>query len=249
MFVRRDVVTIYKQTILGPIWFLVQPIMTTLIYMLVFGRIAQISTDGTPQILFYLAGITIWNYFSETFNQTSKTFKENENIFGKVYFPRLIMPLSKVVGGLIKFGIQFALFICVFVYLWMRGAEVNPNETLLLLPLLLILMAGYGLGAGIIFTSLTAKYRDLNFLLTFIVQLMMYASAVVFPVSTVPEQYKTLILLNPFVHIIETFKYMFLGAGHFTWEGIGYSTGLMVLVLLIGVLIFNKTEKTFVDTV
>ncbi len=249
MFVRRDVVTIYKQTILGPIWFLVQPIMTTLIYMLVFGRIAQISTDGTPQILFYLAGITIWNYFSETFNQTSKTFKENENIFGKVYFPRLIMPLSKVVGGLIKFGIQFTLFIGVFVYLWMRGAEVNPNETLLLLPLLLILMAGYGLGAGIIFTSLTAKYRDLNFLLTFIVQLMMYASAVVFPVSTVPEQYKTWILLNPFVHIIETFKYMFLGAGYFTWEGIGYSTGLMLVVLLVGVLIFNKTEKTFVDTV
>lgn len=159
------------------------------------------------------------------------------------------MPLSKVVGGLIKFGIQFTLFIGVFVYLWMRGAEVNPNETLLLLPLLLILMAGYGLGAGIIFTSLTAKYRDLNFLLTFIVQLMMYASAVVFPVSTVPEQYKTWILLNPFVHIIETFKYMFLGAGYFTWEGIGYSTGLMLVVLLVGVLIFNKTEKTFVDTV
>tara|TARA_R110001592_G_scaffold363109_2_gene680479 strand:- start:174959 stop:175819 length:861 start_codon:yes stop_codon:yes gene_type:complete len=249
MFVRRDVVTIYKQTILGPIWFLVQPIMTTLIYMLVFGRIANISTDGTPQVLFYLAGITIWNYFAETFNSTSKTFKENENIFGKVYFPRLIMPLSKVVGGLIKFGIQFALFLCFFFIMWANGADVNPNWTIVFLPLLLVLMAGYGMGTGIIFTSLTAKYRDLTFLLAFIVQLMMYASAVIFPVSSVPPQYQTLILFNPFVHIIEAFKYMFLGAGQFTFFGLAYSSGVMLVLLIVGVVIFSKTEKTFMDTV
>jgi lipopolysaccharide transport system permease protein len=249
MFVRRDVVTIYKQTILGPIWFLVQPIMTTLIYMLVFGGIANISTDGTPQVLFYLAGITIWNYFSETFNSTSKTFKENENIFGKVYFPRLIMPLSKVVGGLIKFGIQFALFLCFFFVLWATGANVNPNWTIVFMPILLVLMAGFGLGTGIIFTSLTAKYRDLTFLLSFIVQLMMYASAVIFPVSSVPEKYQTLILLNPFVHIIEAFKYMFLGAGQFSYEGLAYSGFVMVVILLVGIVIFSKTEKTFMDTV
>ena len=249
MFVRRDVVTVYKQTILGPIWYVVQPIMTTLIYMLVFGNIAKISTDGTPQILFYMAGITIWNYFSETFNATSKTFKENENIFGKVYFPRLIVPLSKVIGGLIKFGIQFGMFLCILAFLWLRGAEVHPNWTIALLPLLLILMAGFGLGTGILFTSLTAKYRDLTFLLTFIVQLLMYASAVIFPVSTVPEKYQELILLNPFVHIIETFKYMFLGAGHFTWTGILYSTGTMLALLFLGVVVFSKTEKTFMDTV
>lgn len=249
MFVRRDVVTVYKQTILGPIWYVVQPIMTTLIYMLVFGRIAQISTDGTPQILFYMAGITIWNYFSETFNQTSKTFKENENIFGKVYFPRLIMPLSKVVGGLIKFFIQFAMFMVFFIILWLRGADVNPNWTIILLPILLLMMACFGMGTGILFTSLTAKYRDLTFLLSFIVQLMMYASAVIFPVSSVPEKYQTLILLNPFVHIIETFKYMFLGAGQFSWYGLGYSFGVMTLLLFIGTVIFTKTEKTFMDTV
>ena len=249
MFVKRDVVTVYKQTILGPIWYVVQPILTTLIYMLVFGRIAQISTDGTPQVLFYLAGITIWNYFAETFNQTSKTFKENENIFGKVYFPRLIMPLSKVTSGLIKFVIQFIMFLVFFFVLWAQGATIQPNWTIALMPLLILMMAGYGLGAGIIFTSLTAKYRDLTFLLQFIVQLLMYASAVIFPVSTVPEKYRDLILLNPFVHIIETFKYMFLGAGYFTWEGIGYAFGVMIALLFVGIIIFNKTEKTFMDTV
>lgn len=249
MFVRRDVVTVYKQTILGPIWYVIQPIMTTLIYMLVFGKIANISTDGTPQILFYMAGITMWNYFSDTFNSTSKTFKENENIFGKVYFPRLIVPLSKVIGGLIKFAIQLAMFLVFYVILWSSGAEVNPNETLLLMPVLLVLMAGFGMGAGILFTSLTAKYRDLNFLLTFIVQLMMYASAVIFPVSEVDEEYRTLILLNPFVHIIETFKYMFFGVGHFTWGGILYTTVVMLLTLIVGIVVFTRTEKTFMDTV
>lgn len=250
MFVRRDVVTVYKQTILGPVWFVVQPLLTTLIFMLVFGGIAKISTDGVPQVLFYLAGITIWNYFAETFNHTSKTFKENESIFGKVYFPRLIMPLSKVIGGLIKFVIQFVMFLGFFITLWATGAEVRPNGTLFLFPVLLVMMAGYGLGTGILFTSLTAKYRDLTFLLQFIVQLLMYGSAVIFPVSSIDNpQIKELILLNPFVHIIEAFRYMFLGAGYFTWGGLAYSFGLMVVFMIIGVLVFNKTEKTFMDTV
>jgi lipopolysaccharide transport system permease protein len=249
MFVRRDVVTVYKQTILGPIWFIVQPIMTTIIFMFVFGGIANISTDGTPQILFYLAGITIWNYFSDTFNATSQTFKLNEHIFGKVYFPRLVVPLSKVVGGLIKFGIQFALFLVVYFVLMIQGRDLEPNWTLVFLPVLIIYMAGFGMGTGILFTSLTAKYRDLNFLLSFIVQLLMYASAVIFPVSTVPEEYQNLVLLNPFVHIIEGFKYMFLGAGYFTISGMLYTGCLMLITLFIGVATFSKTEKTFMDTV
>lgn len=251
MFVRRDVVTVYKQTILGPLWYVVQPLLTTLMFMLIFGRIAKISTDGIPAILFYLAGITMWNYFAECFNNTSKTFKENEAIFGKVYFPRLIMPLSKVIGALIKFFIQFGLFIVITLFYYFgRGAAISPNWTISLLPVLLLMMAGYGLGTGILFTSLTAKYRDLTFLLQFIVQLMMYASAVIFPVSTItnPET-RQLILLNPFVHIIEAFKYMFLGAGYFTWHGLGYALGLMIILLTIGILVFNKTEKTFMDTV
>ncbi|MEQ8688275.1 MAG: ABC transporter permease [Imperialibacter sp.] len=249
MFIRRDVVTVYKQTVLGPIWYVVQPVLTTLIFILVFGRIAKISTDGTPMILFYLAGITMWNYFAETFNNTSKTFKENEDIFGKVYFPRLLMPLAKVIGGLIKFGIQFAMFLCFMLAMWLTGSPVNPNWSIVLLPVLLLMMAGYGLGTGIIFTSLTAKYRDLTFLLQFVVQLLMYASAVIFPVSSVPEEYRQYILLNPFVHIIEAFKYMFLGAGYITWEGLMYSFGLMVVILVFGILIFNRTEKTFMDTI
>lgn len=260
MFVRRDVVTVYKQTILGPIWFVVQPIMTTIIYMFVFGGIAKISTNGAPQALFYLAGITIWNYFSDTFNATAQTFKQNEQIFGKVYFPRLIMPLSKVIGGLIKFGIQFLLFLVIYflllsqgtnvlAYISMGTVDIHPNITLLYFPLLLVLMAGFGMGAGIFFTSLTAKYRDLTFLLSFIVQLMMYASAIIFPLSEVPEQYKTIIMLNPFVHIVEAFRYMFLGVGHFSIIGLLYTGGLMLLTLFIGIIVFTKTEKNFMDTV
>ncbi len=250
MFVRRDVVTVYKQTVLGPLWYIVQPLLTTLMFIVVFGRIAKISTDGIPQLLFYLSGITIWNYFAETFKNTSDTFKENQDIFGKVYFPRLISPISKVIGGLIKFGIQFCLFFVIYLYyMFFKEVPLELNWSLLLLPLLLILMAGYGLGAGILFTSLTSKYRDLSFLLTFIVQLMMYASSVIAPFSAVPETMKTYLYWNPFIHIIETFRYIFLGEGYFTWAGLGYSTVLMLIVLIVGVLVFNKTEKTFMDTV
>jgi lipopolysaccharide transport system permease protein len=251
MFVKRDIVTVYKQTILGPIWFVVQPILTTIIFMFVFGRIANISTDGTPQVLFYLAGITIWNYFAESFNTTSKTFTENANIFGKVYFPRLIMPLSKVISALIKFFIQFSLFLVVYLYFIITGnPSVNPNWTILLLPVYVLLMAAFGLGTGIIFTSLTTKYRDLVFLLSFFVQLLMYASPVIYPVSSVPEgTLKQIILLNPFTPILEGFKYAFLGAGNFSLMGLAYSVGVAIILLLVGIIIFHKTESDFIDTV
>ncbi len=251
MFVKRDIITVYKQTILGPIWFVVQPILTTLIYIVVFGRIAGISTDGTPQVLFYLAGITIWNYFAESFNTTAKTFTENAAIFGKVYFPRLIMPFAKVTSGLIKFGIQFAFFMAVYLYFIFTGnATVNPNWTIALLPVYIALMAAFGLGTGIIFTSLTTKYRDLVFLLTFGVQLLMYASPVIYPVSTIDDGLlKQIILLNPFTPILEGFKYAFLGAGHFSWANLGYSVVFATVFLVLGIVVFHKTERNFIDTV
>lgn len=249
MFVKRDVVTVYKQTILGPVWYVVQPILTTAIYVLVFGQIAKISTDGLPQILFYLSGIVLWNYFSESFNNTSKTFKENENIFGKVYFPRLIMPLSKVASGLIKFGIQFGFFLCVYLYFVSQGYAISPNLNLLLLPVYILIMAGLGLGGGIIFTALTAKYRDLTFLIQFGVQLLMYATPVIYPVSTIPEKYKMLILANPITPVVEGFRYALLGAGSFDVGHLLYSLGFTLVILLVGIIIFNRTEKTFMDTV
>jgi lipopolysaccharide transport system permease protein len=249
MFVKRDVVTVYKQTILGPAWFILQPIMTTAIYILVFGRIANISTGGVPMLLFYMSGIVVWNYFSECFNITSKTFTENAGIFGKVYFPRLIMPLSKILSGLIKFGIQFALFLLVyFIYLF-KGSSIQPNFYIVLVPYLIILMALMGLGFGIIFTSLTTRYRDLNFLIAFGVQLLMYATPVIYPVSAIPLKYKAIIMANPMTPIMETFKYAFLGSGSFTWGGIFYASFFTLGVLLVGIVVFNKTEKTFIDTV
>ncbi|MCW3787744.1 ABC transporter permease [Plebeiibacterium sediminum] len=251
MFVKRDIITVYKQTVLGPIWFIVQPIMTTLIYIVVFGNIAKISTDGVPQPLFYLAGITIWNYFAESFNTTAKTFTENANIFGKVYFPRLIMPFAKVTSGLIKFGIQFILFMGVYSYYIFTGnATVNPNWNIALLPVYIMLMAAYGLGAGIIFTSLTTKYRDLTFLLAFGVQLLMYASPVIYPVSTIESpKLQMIALYNPFTPILEGFKYAFLGAGHFSWMNLIYSIVVAIVLLVSGIVIFHKTERNFIDTV
>jgi lipopolysaccharide transport system permease protein len=249
MFVKRDVVTVYKQTILGPVWFILQPILTTAIYILVFGNIANISTDGVPMILFYLSGIIVWNYFSESFNVTAKTFTENANIFGKVYFPRLIMPISKIVSGIIKFGIQFILFMVFYIIYFFNGSSIQPNLYIILVPYLILLMALMGLGVGIIFTSLTTRYRDFNFLISFGVQLLMYASPVIYPVSTIPEKYKILILANPMTHILETFKYAFLGAGSASWSGLAYATIFTLVVLLIGIVIFNKTEATFIDTV
>ena len=249
MFVRRDVVTVYKQTVLGPVWYVVQPVLMTAIYVLVFGRIANISTDGLPQVLFYLSGIVLWNYFSETFTMTSKTFKENESIFGKVYFPRIIMPMSKIVSGLIKFGIQFGFFLVIYLYFVLQGYDVSPTAYLACLPFLIVLMAALSLGCGIIFTSLTSKYRDLNFLIQFGVQLLMYATPVIYPTSTIPEKYKFIIMANPMTPIVESFRYALLGAGNFDLGHLGYSAGFALVLLIVGIIIFNKTEKTFMDTV
>jgi lipopolysaccharide transport system permease protein len=251
MFVKRDVITVYKQTVLGPIWFIVQPILTTAIYIVVFGNIAKISTDGQPMVLFYLSGIVIWNYFAESFNQTSDTFSQNAGIFGKVYFPRLIMPLSKVTSGLIKFFIQFLFFMAIFAWYMFNGeASVQPNWTILLLPVYIAIMALMGMGAGILFTSMTTKYRDLKFLIAFGVQLLMYATPVIYPMSTIPEgTLKTLILANPLSPIVEGFKYAFLGAGHFSWGALGYSAAFTAVMLIVGIVVFHRTERNFIDTV
>lgn len=249
LLVRRDFVSVYKQTILGPLWFIIQPILTTLMFMVVFGGIAKISTDGMPQSLFYMAGIVTWNYFSSCLSTTSDTFITNAGIFGKVYFPRVIMPISIVVSKLISFGVQFVLFLAFFFYYYFSGATLHPNATLLLLPVLIITSAGLGLGMGLIITSLTTKYRDFRFLIQFAIQLAMYASPVIYPLSSIPEKYKMYILANPMSAIIETFKYSFLGSGVFEWSYLAYSVGFMLITLLLGIIIFNKVEKSFMDTV
>ena len=249
MLVKKDYITFYKQTILGPIWFFIQPILTTLIYVLLFGQIAKLSTDGTPQIAFYLSGITIWNYFSETLTKTSTVFKDNAAVLGKVYFPRLIMPLSIVVSGLMKFVIQFALFVAVVLYYTFAKNTLQPNLWVLATPLLLVLMASFSLGLGMIFSSLTTKYKDLVFLLSFGIQLFMYATPVVFSRTSFPEQYQWILNLNPLTGIFECFRYGFLGSGSFNPNSLLLSSGFILAILILGVLIFNKVEKSFMDTV
>lgn len=252
MFVRRDVVTIYKQTILGPLWILIQPIFTTVMYVFVFGNVANLPTEGIPKPLFYLSGVILWGYFSEAFSKTSSTFSENAAIFGKVYFPRLIMPLSKIFSALIKFGIQFALFLGLLVYYLITEPEnINAGFTMILLPLFLVLMAGLGLGFGLIFSSLTTKYRDLKFLIQFGVQLLMYATPIIYPLSMMEQGSATrfVLELNPISHIIEAFKYAFVGNGSLSAGGLVYSGIFTLVILLTGIVIFNRTEKTFMDTV
>ena len=249
LLVRRDFVSFYKQTILGPLWFFIQPLLTTIIFTFVFGRLAGISTDGLPQPLFYMAGITAWNYFADCLTKTSTVFKDNANIFGKVYFPRLIMPLSIVVSNLVRFGVQFLLFLVVMGYYALNGTAFGPTWAISLFPLVVLLMAALGLGAGMIISALTTKYRDLAFLITFGIQLLMYATTVIFPLSAAPEKYKWLIELNPMTSLIETFRYGFLGKGSFSWNSIGYSTLTTIILLISGIIIFNKVEKNFVDTV
>ena len=250
MMVKRDFVTYYKQTILGPLWFFIQPIFTTFIYVFVFGNLAGISTDGLPQPLFYMAGITIWNYFSDCLTKVSTVFNTNQGIFGKVYFPRLVTPLSIVISNLVKFIIQFGMFLGFMLYFGLAtDASFAINQYALLLPALIILLAGLGLGLGMIITSLTTKYRDLVFLLTFGIQLLMYATPVIYPLSTAPEKYRWIIALNPITSIVETFRYGFLGSGQFDIYQLGYSFLFTLAVLFIGTMIFNKTEKSFMDTV
>lgn len=249
LFVRRDFVSLYKQTILGPLWFFIQPIITSLTFTIIFGNLANISTDGLPQILFYMCGVTFWNYFSDTLTKTSDTFVANANIFGKVYFPRMIIPLSIVVSNLIKLGVQFLLFIAIWIYFLITESTIHPNSTLLLVPFLIILIGFLGLSFGIIISSMTTKYRDLKFLVSFGVQLMMYASPIVYPLSIVPQKYKWLILANPLTSIIETFKYAFLGVGEFNWMHLAYSFVFTIVLLIIGLVMFHKVEKSFMDTV
>lgn len=250
MFIKRDIVTQYKQTILGPTWYFIQPALTTIMYMVVFGGIAGISTDGLPQPLFYLAGIVLWQYFSECLNKTSATFTQNQHIFGKVYFPRLISPLSNVLSNLVRMSIQFLLFLIVYVYYVAVGVDVMPNTYALLLPLLIVMLAGLSLGFGIIISSMTTKYRDLTILFTFVVQLWMYATPVIYPLSTITnEKIRILMGINPLTSIFEAFKYGLLGVGQFSWGGLGYSFGFMVVLLLVGVVVFNKVQRSFMDTV
>ncbi|HEY0054501.1 MAG TPA: ABC transporter permease [Pedobacter sp.] len=249
LLVRRDFVSFYKQTILGPLWFFIQPIFTTIIFTFIFGNLAGISTDGLPQPLFYMAGITAWNYFAECLTKTSTVFKDNANIFGKVYFPRLIMPFSIVLSNLVKFGVQFLLFIIMLLYYKSTGSQFSPNSYILLFPLLIFLMAALGLALGMIISAMTTKYRDLAFLVTFGVQLLMYATTVIYPLSAAPEKYRFLIVLNPMTGIIETFRYGFLGNGSFSWETLGYTLAITIVLLISGIIVFNKVEKNFVDTV
>ena len=249
LFVKRDFVSIYKQTILGPLWFFLQPIITAITFTVIFGNLAKISTDGLPQILFYMAGITLWNYFADTLTKTADTFSSNANIFGKVYFPRMIVPLSVVVSNLIKLGIQFLLFLGIWIYYLVQSDLIHPNKMLALIPFLIILIGFMALSFGIIISSLTTKYRDLKFLVTFGTQLMMYASPIVYPLSIVPEKYKWIIVANPVTSIIETFKYAFLGVGEFSWLYLAYSTLFTIVLFLIGLVIFHRVEKSFMDTV
>ena len=249
LFVRREIVVVYKQTIMGPLWFFIQPMITTIMFLIVFNGIAGIPTDNIPPILFYLGGITAWNYFAESFRNTSDTFTKNAGIFGKVYFPRVIMPLSIVISNLLKFGIQMLLFLGVYFYYYFTTDGLHPNSSLFLLPILIILMAILGLSFGMVISSLTTKYRDLKFLIQFAVQLWMYATPVIYPISKIPEKYKVFIMLNPLTSIIEAFKYSFTGAGTLSYNGLLYSAVFAVGMLLLGVLIFNKTEQNFMDTV
>jgi lipopolysaccharide transport system permease protein len=249
LFVKRDFVSFYKQTVLGPLWFFIQPIFTTIVFTFVFGNLAGMSTDGLPQYLFYLSGITAWNYFSDCLTKTSTVFRDNASIFGKVYFPRLIMPLSIVVSNLVRFGVQLLLFIIMMLYFAYQGANFHITYAIFFFPILILLMAFLGLGTGLIITAVTTKYKDLTFLVTFGVQLLMYGTTVIYPLSAAPIAYKKYIELNPMTGIIEAFRYAFLGKGEFTIWSIGYSTLFTIVVLFLGIIIFNKTEKNFVDTI
>jgi lipopolysaccharide transport system permease protein len=252
MYIHRDIVTFYKQTILGPLWFVIQPLFTTIMFMFVFGGIAGISTDGLPQPLFYMAGLLCWNYFADCLNRCSDTFNANQQVFGKVYFPRLVVPLSIVVSNLVKMGIQFCLFLAIYIYYAVLGSPISINGYALLAPWLVILLAGLGLGFGLLITSLTTKYRDLRFLITFGVQLWMYATPVIYPLSVMKEshqQYAWLINANPLTAIIEAFKYGFLGEGTFSASGLLYSTLFTVVIMIAGIISFNRVQRSFMDVI
>lgn len=249
LFVKRNIVVQYKQTILGPLWYVIQPVLTVIMNMVVFGGIAKMSTDGIPQALFYMAGNVCWLYFANCLNQTSNTFVANQSMFGKVYFPRLAIPIATVLSNLFRFGIQLALFIIMWIWFVARGANVSVS-TLVLLPIFVVMLGGLGLGFGILVSSMTTKYRDLRILFTFIVQLWMYATPIVYPISMVSEgTLRTMMLANPMTSIIEAFKYATLGQGYFSWGALGYSFLFMTILLILSVVIFNKVQRSFMDTV
>jgi lipopolysaccharide transport system permease protein len=252
LFVKRDVVTVYKQTILGPLWYLIQPLFTSITFTIIFNTVAGIDTGAVPPFLFNLAGITIWNYFTTCLNGTSDTFRSNASIFGKVYFPRVIMPISVVISNLIKFGIQFLIFVAFYVYYYLQGAAISLNSATVFFPLLIILMGVLGLGLGMLISSLVTKYRDFSYLITFGVQLLMYLSAVMYPMALVKSkmpEYAWLVQYNPLAYVIETTRYMLLGIGHISVWGLVYTVSVTLLLFFVGLLIFNKTEKSFIDTV
>lgn len=249
MYVKRDIITVYKQTVLGPLWFLIQPVLTTIMFMFVFGNLAGISTDGMPQPLFYMAGILLWTYFSNCFNSCSNVFATNAGVFGKVYFPRLVVPLSSITSNLVKLGIQLLLFIAVYIFFAVNGAPVKINGYILLFPFLVFLTAFHALSWGLIISALTTKYRDLRQLVSFGVQLLMYATPVIYPMSTTSGKIRTILELNPLTPIFEAFKYSCMGCGSLSWGGLLYSTVFMLIALFFSVIIFNRTERNFMDTV
>ncbi|MEI7983343.1 MAG: ABC transporter permease [Bacteroidota bacterium] len=249
LFVKRDFVSKFKQTILGPLWFIIQPLLTTIMFTIIFGNIAGIPTNGIPKILFYMSGIVGWTYFSTCLNDTSQTFIKNASIFGKVYFPRLALPISVVISNLVSFIIQFVFLLCFLVYFMIRGSDVSPNLLVLWIPFLVLLMAGLGLGFGVIISSLTTKYRDLTHLVTFGVTLWMYATPIIYPLSEIPEKYRLFVLANPMTPVVETFKTALLGVGQINYLQLLYSFCFTIVLLAIGIVIFNKVEKTFMDTV
>ena len=252
LYVKRDFISTYKQTILGPLWFFIQPVFSTLIFTLVFGGIAQISTDGLPPMLFYMAGVLCWNYFTDCLSRSSGTFMGNAGVFSKVYFPRLVVPIAGLVSAVLKMFIQLLLFFSIYIYFLFQGSPIGVNSSVLLFPLLVTMMAGIGFGIGIIISSVTIKYRDLNILFSFAIGLMMYITPVIYPLSAIPEKYgalKWVIQLNPLSSIFEAFRFGMLGTGNLSWGGLLYSSIFTVVVVLIGIVTFNKVERRFVDIV
>ena len=264
LFVKRNIVVQYKQTILGPLWYLIQPILTVAMNMIVFGGIAKMSTDGVPQALFYMAGNVCWFYFADCLNQTSSTFTTNQQMFGKVYFPRLVVPIATVISNLLRFVIQLALFAAMYIWFFATGADITPaflpglGNIPVLAPLLVfvfvivlvVMLAGLGLGFGILVSSMTTKYRDLTILFTFIVQLWMYGTPIVYPLSMVTDPtLRMAILANPLTAVIEAFKYVTIGVGYFSWGALAYSFAFMMVLLILGVVVFNKVQRSFMDTV
>lgn len=251
MYIRRDIVTQYKQTILGPLWYVIQPLFTTIMYMFVFGGLAGISTDGAPQPLFYMAGILLWGYFNNCFSVSCDVFAANASVFGKVYFPRLVVPLSGVTSALIKMLIQLAIFMAIYVYYvcTLPSGSLHPTSSVILFPLLVFMLAMHGMSWGLVISSMTTKYRDMKFLVQFGVQLFMYATPVIYPLSAAPEKYRDIIALNPLTPIFEAFKYSTIGCGALDWGGLFYSAVFMCVALVLAVLIFSRTERNFMDTV